>query len=170
MAQKIMDVRIQLRRDTAANWEAKDEVLLDGEKVVVTTAAGQTRFKVGDGVKTFKQLPYTDEALNKAISQKADAASVPSKISDLEDDVGYMTDYTETDPTVPSWAKAATKPTYTASEVGARASTWVPAQTQVTVSAATDYTTNRVRGIALYQDAAPSSIPNGCIVGVYEIA
>lgn len=30
-----------------------------------------------------------------------------------------LTSYTETDPTVPSWAKAATKPTYTASEVGA---------------------------------------------------
>lgn len=27
--------------------------------------------------------------------------------------------YTETDPTVPSWAKAASKPSYTASEVGA---------------------------------------------------
>ena len=33
--------------------------------------------------------------------------------------------------------------------------------------AATDYTTNRVRGIAL-QTSAPSSIPNGCIVGVYS--
>lgn len=32
---------------------------------------------------------------------------------------GYMTDYTETDPTVPSWAKQASKPSYTASEVGA---------------------------------------------------
>lgn len=30
-----------------------------------------------------------------------------------------LTSYTETDPTVPSWAKAASKPTYTASEVGA---------------------------------------------------
>ena len=30
-----------------------------------------------------------------------------------------LTSYTETDPTVPSWAKASTKPTYTASEVGA---------------------------------------------------
>lgn len=35
---------------------------------------------------------------------------------------GYITGYTETDPTVPSWAKAASKPTYTASEVGAMAS------------------------------------------------
>lgn len=33
--------------------------------------------------------------------------------------------YTETDPTVPSWAKAATKPTYTASEVGALPDTTV---------------------------------------------
>ena len=32
---------------------------------------------------------------------------------------GYLTSYTETDPTVPSWAKAESKPSYTASEVGA---------------------------------------------------
>lgn len=31
----------------------------------------------------------------------------------------YLTSFTETDPTVPDWAKAATKPTYTASEIGA---------------------------------------------------
>ena len=36
---------------------------------------------------------------------------------------GYLTSYTETDPTVPAWAKASTKPTYTASEVGALPST-----------------------------------------------
>ena len=30
-----------------------------------------------------------------------------------------LTSYTETDPTVPSWAKASSKPSYTASEVGA---------------------------------------------------
>ena len=32
---------------------------------------------------------------------------------------GYLTSYTETDPTVPAWAKAESKPTYTAAEVGA---------------------------------------------------
>lgn len=32
---------------------------------------------------------------------------------------GYLTSFTETDPTVPAWAKAATKPAYTAAEVGA---------------------------------------------------
>ena len=50
---------------------------------------------------------------------------IPSKVSDLTNDKGYISGYTETDPTVPSWAKAATKPTYTASEVGALPSTTV---------------------------------------------
>lgn len=38
---------------------------------------------------------------------------------------------------------------------------------RVIISADTKYTTNQVRGIAL-QTSAPSSIPNGSIVGVYE--
>ena len=41
------------------------------------------------------------------------------KTSDLTNDSGYLTSYTETDPTVPSWAKQSSKPTYTAQEVGA---------------------------------------------------
>lgn len=45
--------------------------------------------------------------------------SIPTKTSDLTNDSGYITGYTETDPTVPSWAKASSKPSYTASEVGA---------------------------------------------------
>lgn len=67
--------------------------------------------------------------------------SIPTKTSDLNNDSnfissipseyvtetelnnkGYLTSYTETDPTVPSWAKQSTKPNYTASEVGADAS------------------------------------------------
>ena len=48
-----------------------------------------------------------------------DSTVIPSKVSDLQNDSGYITGYTETDPTVPSWAKQASKPTYTASEVGA---------------------------------------------------
>ena len=35
------------------------------------------------------------------------------------DNKGYLTGYTETDPTVPAWAKESTKPSYSASEVGA---------------------------------------------------
>lgn len=46
-------------------------------------------------------------------------AIIPTKTSDLTNDSGFITGYTETDPTVPSWAKESTKPTYTATEVGA---------------------------------------------------
>lgn len=45
--------------------------------------------------------------------------TIPTKVSDLSNDSGFISSYTETDPTVPSWAKAGTKPSYTASEVGA---------------------------------------------------
>lgn len=57
-----------------------------------------------------------------ALKALIDAISVPTKLSQLTNDSGFITGYTETDPTVPAWAKAANKPTYTASEVGADAS------------------------------------------------
>lgn len=47
-----------------------------------------------------------------------DRPTIPSKTSDLTNDSGFLTGYTETDPTVPSWAKASSKPSYTKSEVG----------------------------------------------------
>lgn len=50
---------------------------------------------------------------------KSEIPTVPSNVGAFTNDVGYLTSFTETDPTVPSWAKAQTKPTYTASEVGA---------------------------------------------------
>ena len=50
---------------------------------------------------------------------KSDIPTVPTKVSAFENDKGYLTSFTESDPTVPSWAKASTKPKYTASEVGA---------------------------------------------------
>ena len=50
---------------------------------------------------------------------------IPSKTSDLMNDSGFLT--AETDPTVPSWAKQTSKPSYTAQEVGALpASTTIP--------------------------------------------
>lgn len=48
-----------------------------------------------------------------------DISNHPTNVSSFTNDAGYLTSFTETDPTVPSWAKAATKPAYTASEVGA---------------------------------------------------
>ena len=53
------------------------------------------------------------------LTNKPTIPTVPTKVSAFENDKGYLTSYTETDPTVPSWAKASSKPSYTASEVGA---------------------------------------------------
>ena len=49
----------------------------------------------------------------------SDLSGKPTNVSAFENDAGYLTGYTETDPTVPQWAKAPTKPTYTASDIGA---------------------------------------------------
>ena len=58
-------------------------------------------------------------------ANKAVDVIVPTKVSDLNNDSGFLTG--ETDPTVPSWAKQSTKPSYTASEVGALpSSTTIP--------------------------------------------
>lgn len=53
-----------------------------------------------------------------AIDRNVDI-EIPTKVSDLTNDAGYISSYTETDPTVPAWAKESSKPSYTAAEVGA---------------------------------------------------
>lgn len=74
------------------------------------------------------------------ISGKADRTELPTRVSQLENDSGYisslpgnlvteqeleakgyLTKFTETDPTVPAWAKQPNKPTYTLDELGAEA-------------------------------------------------
>lgn len=68
-----------------------------------------------------------------------DKPSIPTATSDLTNDSGFITGYTETDPTVPSWAKASSKPSYTASEVGAVPTTRTvngkPLSSNITLSA-----------------------------------
>jgi len=46
-----------------------------------------------------------------------DLTNKPTALSDFTNDAGFIAQ--ESDPTVPAWAKAATKPSYTAAEVGA---------------------------------------------------
>lgn len=84
--------------------------------------------------------------------------------------------FTETDPTVPAWAKAASKPTYTAEEVGA-----LPSDTSfitptalnnklgrsTNVDAAdTNYSTYMARGEAIFSTATTPSV-NGTIAWQY---
>lgn len=53
-------VRIQIRRDTAANWTAGNPVLAAGEPAIETDT-GKT--KTGDGIRNWTSLPYDIEAV-----------------------------------------------------------------------------------------------------------
>ena len=68
MAQKIINARAKNKRDTSSNWTANDPVLLDGEIIIVDTADGEVREKIGDGIKTYTQLPFTDEKLRNLLN------------------------------------------------------------------------------------------------------
>ena len=72
MSNPTLKTRIKLKRDTSANWESANPVLLNGEKIIVDTAAGEVREKIGDGTKTYSQLPFADEKIRGAITEKAD--------------------------------------------------------------------------------------------------
>ena len=65
-----INARIRQKRDTAANWTNNNPVLLNGELIAVETSAGAIRFKIGDGIKTFNQLPYTDESIYNTVDSK----------------------------------------------------------------------------------------------------
>lgn len=59
-----------------------------------------------------------NEAANEIVERSDLAADVQASLDKADT---ALQSYTETDPTVPAWAKAANKPTYTAGEVGADA-------------------------------------------------
>lgn len=51
------------------------------------------------------------------ITNKSVNLTIPTDLGDLTNNAGYLKSFTETDPTVPAWAKATTKPFYTYSEI-----------------------------------------------------
>ena len=102
----------------------------DGSNVTAAFTVATTRANVATGEKL-------SVLFGKIAKWFADLGSLAFKStvakSDLARDVqtslgkadSALQSYTETDPTVPEWAKAATKPSYTASEVGALPNTTV---------------------------------------------
>lgn len=63
---------------------------------------------------------YVNTKLSTFITEEMIQDMIPKNISSFTNDVGYI--ISETDPTVPSWAKQPSKPKYTAEEVGALSS------------------------------------------------
>lgn len=71
MATKTLNnIRTRHTRDTSANWTKYDPVLLSGEIVIVDTASGEVRYKVGDGVKKYSELPFSDEIYDSKVVHK----------------------------------------------------------------------------------------------------
>lgn len=73
MAVKKLEARIQHKRDTSANWTSNDPVLLAGEIIIVDTASGEVRTKVGDGQSRYTKLPFDDEPLRSLIGERVAA-------------------------------------------------------------------------------------------------
>lgn len=92
--------------------------IAEGAEVNVQANWSQTTTTADDYIKNKPTIPTTTSQLTNN-SGFITSAALPTKVSDLDNDSGFITGYTETDPTVPAWAKASTKPSYTASEVGA---------------------------------------------------
>lgn len=83
MAQKTINARAKNKRDTSANWTANDPVLLDGEIIIVDTADGEVREKIGDGIKTYTQLPFSDERLRNLLNDKLDKTATAADSTKL---------------------------------------------------------------------------------------
>lgn len=91
MANKTFNTRIKNKRDTAANWEAVATTFqpLDGELIIVDTAAGKTRFKVGryDTAKGrllyYNEIPFTDEYLYNDLNESQ--GKIYDKLKGIDD-------------------------------------------------------------------------------------
>ena len=59
MADKVLNIRIQLRHDVEANWSTVDPVLLQGEAAVTLDGENKGRLKIGDGTSKWSELDYS---------------------------------------------------------------------------------------------------------------
>lgn len=91
MENKTFNTRVKNKRDTAANWEAVATTFqpLDGELIIVDTAAGKTRFKVGryDTAKGrllyYNEIPFTDEYLYNDLNESQ--GKIYDKLNGIDD-------------------------------------------------------------------------------------
>lgn len=90
-----INVRLKHKRDTAANWTSKNPVLLDGE-IVLVDDNGTLRIKMGDGLTTFKLLPYYDAPMTAHIAN----TSNPHKVTKTQVGLGNVDNTADADKSV----------------------------------------------------------------------
>ena len=133
----------------------------DGSAVTAafTQATARANIASGESLKTIfgKVMKWFADlktvAFSGSYNDLSNKPSIPTKVSELDNDSGFIT-------------SAPTKTSELDNDSGFLTSV---GETDVAISAATDYTTVRVRGIALAQDEAVS-VPNGCLCGVYTVS
>lgn len=98
---------------------------------------------VGTATESFNTLGEMETAINNKVDKVDGKGLSTNDFTNAEKTklASALTSYTETDPTVPAWAKATNKPTYTASEVGALPNTTV---IPTTLAGLAEDTTHRV--------------------------
>lgn len=67
---KTWNARIQQKKDSDENWSSKNPVLLLNELVIVEMESGDCRFKIGDGVHAYSDLPFADQLLRDEVESK----------------------------------------------------------------------------------------------------
>jgi len=125
MSQKVLNKRSSVV--TNGNPKLPTSEQIEYGEIAINFAEGYETLSIKnneDDIVTFSSDNYWGNVLeeNEYVTSMAlnDINSkLVSSASQIVNDVGFITGYTETDPTVPSWAKQSTKPSYTASEVGA---------------------------------------------------
>ena len=90
MPNKVINTRIKQKRDTEANWQSKNPILLKGEIIFIDTNDGELRSKIGNGTSTYNQLPFSDTPLRnlvEGIKELVGDSSVSEQISGAVDQI-----------------------------------------------------------------------------------
>ena len=109
--------KLVLRNDNTANWATSDVVLLKGEVGVELLANGERKLKIGDGQHLWSELQYVTATPTEIDNDLADKnvievvkvngvalpitdltvdVPVPTKVSDIDNDLGFISSYVDT--------------------------------------------------------------------------
>lgn len=88
-----INTRIALKRDTEANWTSNNPIPLNGE-VILVDVEDKVRFKVGDGEKTYNQLPFSDLILGEE-EETAFPGNLGKKAYDFSEKI-FIAEYKKT--------------------------------------------------------------------------
>lgn len=123
MSQKVLNKRSSVV--TEGNPKLPTAQQLDYGEIAINFAEDYETLSIKNDkndIVTFSSDKYWDKIISEDEYVIASALNdlnerMPVSASQLVNDAGFITGYTETDPTVPSWAKNSTKPSYTLDEV-----------------------------------------------------